>query len=435
MSDVMGTYLARYQKDGCLDGDVCLFTGPSRHNNIRFSPVLVAQAYYSGVKADYAKLYAALNDNFRDDAYVSSSLWPLGRLSQTEPGGFACSRSLEYHTGARAMASLAELGHDGAAVRDYLRLSKGYTNLWDSTNLVFRLRNADGSWGPVENSKMTWDPNPQGLFEGTTKDWMFAVPHDPYGLLALPGQRSFVTRLTEYCLNDAWFNDYQELYPYMLYYAGAANAGQKIIRDSWVPLFSEGVMYEGVRPKPPHNGWQTHYTGSSGWLLCSMLGLYPGAAPAGQYFISSPAVAKAAIHSGQKTIRVETKNNATPNIYIRSIRVDGKPYPAYMIPAQRLAGGVRIELEMGSDPAQGLGDLYISSSDGFIMSAEMVSTTHLKCSIDSPAGEVTTQIHSRVKPAKVTVNGRSNHSWDYDAPSRNVTIHSQGKAALEVWVP
>ena len=50
----------------------------------------------------------------------------------------------------------------------------------------------------------------------------------------------------------------------MLYYSDATNEGQKIIRDSWVPLFSQGIMYEGVRPKPPQNGWQIHYTGASG---------------------------------------------------------------------------------------------------------------------------------------------------------------------------
>ncbi len=432
MSDVINTYQARYQKDGCLDGDICLIAGPSNHKNVRFTPVLVAQAYYSGVKADYARLYAALKDNFHNEAIVSSSLRRLGRLTQGESGGFACSRSLEFHTGARAMASLAELEQDRSAVQPYLALSKSYTNLWDSTNQVFRLRNADGSWGPIENSKMTWNPNPQGLFEGTTRDWMFAVPHDPYGLLDLPGQKDFVRRLTDYCLNDAWFNDYQEIYPYMLYYADAANAGQRIIRDSWVPMFSQGVMYEGVRPKLPHNGWQTHYTGSSGWLLCSMLGLYPGAAPAGQYFISSPSVTKAVIHRGGNVITVETRNNENTNIYIRSIKVDDKLYPAYMIPAQRLAAGARIELEMGSDPAQGLGNLYVSSSDGFVMDAELLSATHLKCTILSPAGEVTTRIHSAAKPVRVMANGRASRLWTYDAQRRVLAIHSTGTTTIEV---
>lgn len=41
MTDVVNTYLARYQRDGCMDGDICLFSGPSGHNNIRFVPALL----------------------------------------------------------------------------------------------------------------------------------------------------------------------------------------------------------------------------------------------------------------------------------------------------------------------------------------------------------------------------------------------------------
>jgi putative alpha-1,2-mannosidase len=432
MSDVVNTYLARYQRDGCMDGDVCLFTGSLGHKNIRFSPVLVAQAYYSGVQADYAKLYAALNDNYHDEAYVSASLWPLGRLTQPASGGFACSRSLEFMTGAHAMALLAKSRNDPEAAQQYLRLSKAYTNLWDADNHAFRLKNADGSWGPIENARMTWNPNPQGLFEGTTRDWMFAVPHDPYGLIHLPGQEGFVQRVVDYCLNDAWFNDYQEIYPYMLYYAGAANEAQSILRNTWVPLFSQGVMYEGVKPKPPHGGWQTHYTGSSGWLLCSMLGLYPGSAPAGQFIISSPSVTRAVIHNGKRDITIETKNNDGENIYVRSIRVDGQVYPAYMIPAQRLVAGVKIDLEMGSDRSAGLGDLYVSSSDGFVRSAELVSASHLKCTIEAAVTDATTKIYGRAKPARVLVNGRQDSTWSYDEVTKTASIQSAGMAEIEI---
>ena len=290
----------------------------------------------------------------------------------------------------------------------------------------------DGSWGPIENAKMTWDPNPQGLFEGTTKDWMFAVPHDPYGLIHLPGQEGFVPRVVDYCLNDAWFNDYQEIYPYMLYYAGAANEAQSILRNTWVPLFSQGVMYEGVRPKPPHNGWQTYYVGASGWLLCSMLGLYPGSAPAGQFLISSPSVTKVVIHNGKKDITIETKNNDGENIYVRSIRVDGRVYPAYMIPAQRLVAGVRIELEMSSDRTAGLGNLYLSSSDGFVRSAELVSASHLKCTIEAAVTDAATKIYSRTKPVQILVNGRPDSTWGYDEANKTVSIQSAGTATIEV---
>ena len=432
MADVIGNYLERYQRDGCMEGDICLFTGPSGHNNIRFSPVMIAQALQSGVPADYTRLYAALNDNFHNPRLVSASLWPLGRLTQPATGGFACSRTLEYATGAQAMGLLARIHHDSEGAKQYLGLSQAYTNLWDSTNQAFRLRNADGTWGPVDNAKMTWNPNPPGLFEGTTQDWRFAIPHDPYGLIRLPGQAGFPGRLLDYCLNDAWFNDYQCIYPYMLYYADAPNVAQQLIRNTWVPLFESGVMYEGIRPKPPHNGWQDHYTGNAGWLLCSMLGLYPAAAPPGQFIISSPSLSRAVLHHGKADLTIETRNHSRSNIYLRALTVDGKPYPCYMIPARRLAAGARLGLDLTDDPSAGLGDLYIGSSDGFILKADLVSDTRLKFTVEAAVVDATTRIHSRTQPAQVLVNGQESKDWDYDATKQVLAMPTTGTATVEI---
>lgn len=392
----------------------------------------MAYAWSGGVQAEYAKIYAGLKDNYSNDACFPASISTMGHMVQPASGGFACSRTLEFSDGLHALGLLAKANQDPEAAQRYFALSKCYTNLWDSTNLVFRVRNADGSWGPINNKNMTWNPNPQGLFEGTSKDWMFSVPHDPYGLINLPGQENFVNRVIGYCTKDAWFNDYQEIYPFLLYYAGAPNEAQKIIRDTWVPMFKEGVMYEGVKPNAPRSGWNDHYTGSSGWLLCSMLGLYPVFSPAGQYIISSPSLTKAVIDNGKKTITVEAKNNTGDNIFIKSIKVDGKVYPAYMIPAQRLAQGARIELEMSNDPACSLGDLYIGSSDGFILSAELASASRLKCVIESAGPGATTRICSRTKPAKVLVNGQEDKNWTYDEAQKTATIQSTGKATIEV---
>jgi len=433
MTDVVNTYLARYQLDGCLDGDICLFAGPSGHNNIRFAPALMAQAYYAGLPVDYSRIYAALKDNFTNEKFTATSLRKSGHLVQPASGGFACSRSLEFYTGFHAMALLAKTQNDEPSATEYLRLSKSYTKLWDTAAQAFRVKDGEGNWGPIENSRMTWNPNPQGLFEGTTKDWMFFVPHDPYGLLTLPGQDRLVERMNEYCLNDAWFNDYQYIYPYLLYYAGAASEAQKIVRNTWVPLFSQGIMYEGVKPKPPHDGWQTHYAGVSGWLICSLLGLYPASAPAGQYIISSPSVTRAVIRNGKTDITLEAKNNEGGNIFIRSIKVDGRPYPSYMIPAKRLARGARIELEMGSDSTRGLGSLYISSSDGFVQSAELASATRLNCRVEAPVGVATTKIYSQTKPPKITVNGREDRTWTYDEARHTVSLETTGNASIEVW--
>lgn len=434
MTDILNTYLARHDRDGVMSGNGCLFTGLMGNLNIRFSPSLVAQAQASGLPLDYPRFYDALKEDFNNETNLPSSLSRLGYLTQPAAGGFACSQTLEFATGLHSLALLAKANHDEPGFQKCLRLSKSYANLWDSTDKVFRVKNPDGSWGPIKNTNMTWNPNPEGLFEGTTKDWMFAVPHDPYGLIGLPGQEGCVERVTAYCLNDTWFNDYQYIYPYLLYYAGAPNRAQRILRASWIPMFETGIMYEGVRPKLPHNGWQDHYTSNSGWLLCSMLGLYPVPSPPGQFIISSSAIEKAVIHTGTNAITLQTHNNQADNIYIRSIKLDGKPYPCYLLPACRLVAGTRLDLEMGNDPERGLGDLYISSADGLILSAELISASHLKYRIEAAASEPTSKVRSRAKPSRILLNGLEHRSWNYDEPTKTITIISSGISDVEVFL-
>ena len=433
MSNVLGTYLARYKRDGVVCGDACLYTGPQGSKyNIRYTPNVAATAYSCGIHADYSALYAALKDNFGNTNCIAASLFERGHLVTTPDNGFACSRTLEFSGAAASMALLAKANNDLEKTQAYLRVSKSYTNLWDEQNKMFRLKKADESWGIISLTNWTWNPNPQGLFEGTSKDYAFDVPHDPFGLVNLPGQNDLVDRVTDYCLNNCWFNDYQYIYPYLLYYAGASGQAQRLIHNSWVPLFQDGVMYEGVNSKTPHNGWNDHYTSNSGWLLCSMLGLYPVPAPPGQFIISSPSIAKAVIHDGDKDIKIEAVHATGDNIYVQSITIDGKVYPCYMISAKRLASGADIKLEMGSDPARGLGDLYVAASDGFVLDAELITASDLKCVIESPAGEVTTKLHSKTKPAKVIINGQPSGDWHYDEVGKSLTIQGSDKMTIEV---
>jgi hypothetical protein len=248
--------------------------------------------------------------------------------------------------------------------------------------------------------------------------------------MELPGQERFAERVAAYCLTDAWFNDYHYAYPYLLYYAGAPHEAQRIIRTSWVPLFEKGVMYEGVRPRPPHNGWQDHYSSVAGWLLGSMVGLYPTPTPPGQFIISSPSVTKAVLRNGAKRITVETKKHTAENIYVHRIELDGKDYPAYMIPARRLAAGASLVLTTGNDATHALGDLYIASSDGFVAEAELASATRLRGVIEAAVMEARTKVFSRARPIAVRVNGLPASDWDYEETSKTLSLRTSGRARL-----
>ncbi len=433
MADVVNTYLARYKRDGFVYGNACLYTGAKGTKyDITYTPQVATAAYTHSIKADYAALYDALKNNFNDTSCVPASLSDRGYLASASGDRFPLSTTLELAASAHSMSILAKSNNDQKQVKDYLELSRVYRNLWDSENHIFRVKNVSGTWGIINNKYWTWNPNPQGLFEGTNIDYSFDVPHDPYGLINLPGQENFVSRIVDYCTNEAWFNDFSYVYPYLLYYADAANEAQRILRKLWIPLFKDGIMYENVCAKPPHNGWNEHYTSNSAWLLCSMIGLYPVNAPAGQYVITSPSVTKTEIYRGDKSIIIQTKNNSEDNSFISSIKLNDNDYPCYMIPAKRLIQGAKIDIEMSSNSTQGLGKLYIGSSDGYVVNAELVSGSHLKCTITAAVTEATTKIYSHTKPGSVLVNGQSSKNWYYDKIKKILTVKTTDTAEVEI---
>ncbi len=433
MTYVVNTYLARYRRDGFIYGNACLYTGPKGTKyDITYTPQVATAAYTHDIKADYTEFYNALKDNFDDTSCVPAGLSDRGYLVSTSDDRFPLSTTLELAAAAYSMSILAKSNNDQKQVKKYLDLSKTYSNLWDSENQIFRVKNNDGTWGAINNKYWTWNPNPQGLFEGTNRDYSFDVPHDPYGLINLPGQENFVSRIVDYCTNEAWFNDFSYVYPYLLYYADAANETQRILRKLWIPLFKDGVMYENVCAKPPHNGWNEHYTSNSAWLFCSMIGLYPVNSPAGQYIITSPSFNRTEIHRGDRSITIKAQNNSEKNVFIRSIKLDDKDYPCYLIPAKRLIQGAKIDIEMSSNSTQGLGKLYIGSSDGYVVNAELVSGSHLKCTISAAAIVATTRIHSHTKPDKVLVNGQNLKSWNYDKIKKILTVKTTDTEEIEI---
>jgi len=89
---------------------------------------------------------------------------------------------------------------------------------------------------------------------------------------------------------------------------------------------------------------------------------------------------------------------------------------------------------MGSDPAEGLGGLYISATDGFVEHAELVSDTHLACRIDAAVTDATTSLYSRTRPVKVTVNGRPETAWTYDESQKILAIQTSGLASIDVFL-
>ena len=87
-----------------------------------------------------------------------------------------------------------------------------------------------------------------------------------------------------------------------------------------------------------------------------------------------------------------------------------------------------------SDPDCKLGSLYISSSNGFVRKAELVSGSHLKCNIESAVIDAITKVYCNTKPVLVMLNGKQSDSWSFNELNNILIIQSKDTATIEVFL-
>jgi hypothetical protein len=89
----------------------------------------------------------------------------------------------------------------------------------------------------------------------------------------------------------------------------------------------------------------------SAWYVFSALGFYPLQVGSPSYAIGSPLFTKATVHleNGGDLVVSAPKNSAS-NVYVRGLKVNGKPWNKTYLPHDLLAAGGRLEFDMTDEP-------------------------------------------------------------------------------------
>ena len=85
----------------------------------------------------------------------------------------------------------------------------------------------------------------------------------------------------------------------------------------------------------------------SAWYIMSAIGFYQVEPASGRYWFGSPIIDKAVLTVENGTFTVEAKNNSAENIYIKSVKLNGKPYDKPYIDHCDIAKGGTLTFEMG----------------------------------------------------------------------------------------
>ncbi|WP_103890570.1 GH92 family glycosyl hydrolase [Actinacidiphila yanglinensis] len=255
------------------------------------------------------------------------------------------------------LSQLAGQVGDHADESKFAQRSGSWTNVFDPNATTqggwMRNRNSDGTWAGTNFSPATGD----GFVEGSSARYSWMVYSDVAGLAqAMGGDKATVDRLDSFFRAPDGSFDFtaqdQTRYdptnepdinaPYLYDYLGAPYKTQQTVRAETDTLWTNTP---GGIPGNDDAGTM------SSWYVFSALGMYPQVPSRADLVLSAPVFPHAVIHTGLgKTITVNAPQASTKNIYIQSLRTNGKKSDQPWVPASFATHGGTLDYTLGSTP-------------------------------------------------------------------------------------
>ncbi|MDR0427750.1 MAG: GH92 family glycosyl hydrolase [Dysgonamonadaceae bacterium] len=355
MSDIINTMLHIYKQQGKLpvwhlmgcETD-CMVGNPGIS--------VVADAVLKDLKGfDCESAYEAMKTSAMLDERGLNYLKQFGYIPyDKEPEGL--SKCMEY---AIADWSLAQVARKMGKTEDYKYFSdrsKSYARYFDKESGFVRGLSSEGKFrdyfNPFESVHRDND-----YTEGNAWQYTWLVPHDINGLVDLFGSKDkFVSKLDslfivegdlgEHASPDisgligqyAHGNEPSHHVAYMYPYVGYPEKTAEKVRVILKKLYSDD---------PDGLSGNEDVGQMSAWYILSALGFYQVEPAGGKYIFGSPIIDEAVINTGNgRKLHVIAKNNSEENTYIRSIKLNGKPYDNYFIDYRDIINGGTLEFEM-----------------------------------------------------------------------------------------
>lgn len=258
---------------------------------------------------------------------------------------------------------VAQLARKLGKTKDYKHFmdrSAFYKNLYDQKSGFFRGKDKKGNWLSPFNPLQYGGNGGNPYTEGNAWQYFWFVPQDVNGLIGLVGgPAAFTNKLdTFFSLKDlpgevngnasgfigqyAHGNEPSHHVAYLYDFAGQPWKTQKYVAKILNELYNNSFSgYSGNEDCGQMSSWYTF----------SAMGFYPVNPASGVYMLGSPILKEASIKlDNGKTFSVSTKNVSTTNVYIQSVKLNGKPYDKTYITQNDLVGGGKLEFVMGNKP-------------------------------------------------------------------------------------
>jgi putative alpha-1,2-mannosidase len=415
MRDVLNTYLSQYNRDGFLMGNWDPFApGAWSGQQWGFFSYFFLAARLEGVTGvDYRAAETAILKTMGMHAtnkyLVKDGYYKYGYVPANVGTENYLSRGLEFSTQLLGLAHLGYVLGDKATYRAYYPWGTAYLKTWNPAGRIFQARNTNGSWAPAG----------AGLFEGSTASYAFDEPQDGMGLAGIYGDAAMSSKIARtYAVPGTFYNDYQLTQPYLAISAGSPSVSQNVIRNYFLPEFGSLSMWEDL----PGSG-SLYYTDNASAEVLANLGIYPIQSPGAQWILNSPAVTRAVIHGRTDTV-IEAPGNSPSTPYVSSIRVNGSAYPGQFISGETLTRqNTTLTFGMTRNPSR-IGRMYITGTDGEVLSASTNSSTYLRFRNNPLGGWSQAKVNTARAPVAVLVNGTTlpRSDWSYRPRAQLLTL-------------
>lgn len=336
---------------------------------------IFGDAMTKGIKFDYESAFDA---SLKNSAVVSGNLNLGGRI-ETSSAIFRGYTSTNVHEGFSwgmedslndfNIYKMAEaLGRTDEAAY-YKNRALNYTNYFNSELGWYMARNADGSFR--YDSLEDFDPsawhNDAHWDYCETNGWnmIFSAVQDVQGMINLyGGEEKALERLDGLFGADlrgepvgmqemrevrlGQYNHTNEPSLHLAYiyaYLGRPYRTQEIVRDVLARCYSGSSIGQGYLGDED-NGEM------SAWYVLNALGFYPAAVGNSEYIIGSPLYTKATVHlDNGNTLVISAPDNSKENIYVQSVKLNGKEHTKTYFTYDELVSGGVIDFEMGDAPS------------------------------------------------------------------------------------
>ncbi len=236
-----------------------------------------------------------------------------------------------------------------------------YKNVYDPSIGFMRPKLADGTF------RKNFDPmdtHGQGFIEGNAWNYGLYVPQDIDNMVAMMGGKERITRHLDSLFNmdidDKYIAKHEDItrdgiignyvhgnepghhIPYLYNWTGYPEKTQARVRMIMHTMY--GPTVDGLCGNDDAGQM-------SAWYIFSSLGFYPVTPGSPNYAIGSPLVKQAIIHlDNGKTLTIMVKNQSKENVYVRSVRVNGKIIEGNQLSHNDIINGGEIVFEMIASP-------------------------------------------------------------------------------------